>query len=1038
MSKPVITIDVQLRTGYKTWETAGVLSEVQSCTFEFITNGRFGTATLNVQQRFNEDGFIALASKQTKRLLYRLDGVPIAIAFLRRPVRSWSDLQTHHIEGIGPVDEMNHKRVEKTYVPPGGSQDLSWFYFKLGDDFVIPYGYADQSSVEFIGIPKKAVTFNGTLREALTDLGTLAEGFIYWGLQIENGGELDGTVTFFVRKRDSAAAPVYEPLFDVDAYPYDPLTDAYRPIITQLEHSEEDQELVNKLYIDGGTLPFPNMAVNPSFEVVKQGGSSSSNLLRNASFDNTATAPWTLINNASIKTEANDPSDTPQKHLELDRLNEAAEQEVFGISPDTLYGIDVKVRAEAINETLQGRIIMRWYDHQGGTLIRGDSAVVSVDVRGWVPRSWQVQSPAGATFAVFRLEVVSLVSESNEHGILFDTCILYEMGQIYQEGWRADTSASPSGASPSVSPASVYSINWMWDYDKQGGSPGPTYGTYGVYLDAYGKTGGTYARIIASAEGEVSVAEQQAYTLAIWAKATQQDGSEPVGANLRLGIVWIKEDHTVGGLVNKDVTVSSAGAVYSGSLNMPTGAVAVRIYFEALQAHKIWLDGVYFGQAAKAPLYYSPDDRFHAVVDVHDVYDVGDAEYNSINDPTDDPATSGYGVLEERIANEAILDYDDALRFARTLFDVRALPRTTENLTILQTDSPITLFGPDGFLQVDGQGDYATFPFPKLWPLRVGYEWSNRGLIATVELEKEIPRIDNIIGRGRLLSVTSVGTGAETEATYNYPVNTEHTVLASYAVDDPIRVEDIVLGDRRRFIFTDPDGDGIFWPTVEFSIRGLDAPKSWGHLSDDAKSLIIELPVGDSFFEDDIVTIFYQKHLVGTSVYMTKRVEYVATAPAETYVLPTIIEANGDTHPEVPLGGSWRVYLREQQVPPSKFTILLNPSTGLPDRFSIDASQDVQAGDDILVRYFPDDGKVHVQITYEKDLDASGQVVLPWVPYFWNQGPASQPGYALAHSIGGLFQKSPVVTLNVDGDAQVAVPTDRVGDRFIARFNIGF
>lgn len=1005
MSKPVLTITIQEKTAPGQWADVGYLTRITEASWEFLTNGFYGTATFTIQQLFGNEGIIELTTKTVKRLLFILDGSVVAVGILRRPVRVWDMLQTHTIAAIGPVDEMNNCYVQKTYTPPGGLQDLSWFYYMLAQDYILPRGFANYHQIAFVGVSRGSVTFDGSLRACITDLETLADGYMTWGLKYDPSGPYGSNMVFFVSKRDSSASPIYAPA--VALAEYDETNDRYPAVVTTVEHTGEDQDLVNTLYITGGDLPFPNLAFNPSFESIKQGGTASANMLVNGSFDDAgfATPGWSAMSGASIHNQSFLPPHSSPNYLEMDHVGEGAWQLVSGVQAGQTYGLNFQIVNEdnpATTNTLVTR--MKWYASDGMTLLQTDTATWANIINGtWDGRTQLALAPTGATKLRIEFEVTVLGTGSGTgHGVCVDTVILYNNNTIYQEGWRIETVATPTGTDTNADPTGLYMVDWEYDYLTTGHvSPGLSYGSYGIVLNAFGLVPGTnHVRLINSRDGNIQAEEFIYYTLAITVRATNQDGSTPAaGNNLRLGIVWGDDSSPPGShnLLVKDLHITDTYAIVGANFQMPHHATACRLYFEALEPLIYYMDGVQFDRSPTVPTEFSPDTKAHFVITTHDVYGSGDPHYASV-----DPAPTGYGPLEEKVETPVVLTRVDAVRYAKTIFDIRSLPGATEAIHIVQVDTPLTIFQPDGYYQATGIAGYT---FPKLWPARIGYTWDASGLECDLELEREVPRSEQTLKTERALAIVRVGTGVDPNAAYATPYYEEFTVGGA----------NIVLsgGDT---IATITLQNPILPAYAELFVRGF-AIDIINNVSMSGTTVTITLTAPDAFVVGDKVLVYYLT--TGDSQYKLRHDTFTSTGSGvQSYVCSMI-----------PLTNSVRPFVRGFAVPPSDFNLLYDGSGNL-NTVEILAGESLTIGDTIDLLYDADATELKLLLYDVQTLAGTEtQYTFPVLPYQWSDNSSYA---AMVWLRGMVFQPTITVT---GGVASFPLPTIGAGDVLIVRWS---
>lgn len=1011
--KPSLTIDVETKTGLGAWTYAGSITHLLSATFEFVTDGFYGTASFSIQQGFDDDGLVALQSGVVKRLLFRLNGSVVFFAIVRKPVRRLDQIEVHNVPAIGPVGEMNGTYVDRQYVPPGGEQDLSWFYYQLAKDYILPRGYANQLAISVIGVSRGAITYDGPLRAAITDTGTLADGYIYWGLRLET----DGTVTFFVNKRNAAAAPIYEPT--VAVADYDLVADTYPAVVRTLEDTGEDNDIVNKLRITGGEVPFPNLFTkNPSFEGVKTGGSASSNMLLNGDFDGSNAGAWSLSGGATIHSQAYAPPHSAPNYLELDTNGEKAIQAAAGVVPGRTYGFNFQIASETPllgPFTLTSRIKFADAAH---TVLQTEVATWTVQSVVWDGRTQLSLAPPGAVYVQVELEG-TLTANNPGHGIIVDTAVLFDTGAVYQDGWRIETTSAPLGTDTNADPAGLYLVNWIYEYaDPTHVSPGVDYGNYGVMLNAFGLTGGKYVRLINSKDGETQLPELQYYTVAVTARATQQDGSAPVaGNNFKIGVLWFDNAQPPNrhNIVLNTLHLGSTFGIHGATFQLPANAVNVRLYFEALAADIYYLDGVQITQSPTAPTEFQLGSEAHYIIDVRDVYQPTDPEYDSIAD-----APVGYGPVEEKVSTPIVIKRVDAIRYARTIFDVRALPAHTQVISVIQVDAPVTLFKPDGYLQAEGITGYT---FPKLWPARVGYQWTPLGLECDIELGREVPRLDQTIERNRRLAITKVGTGVDVTGTYIPPIYDEFTVgdiavtLSSSgrpgAVADDVATVELsqwmLLAYSEIFV----RGFAIDLANPAVVVLGPD-------INGEQRQLVITLEVGDAFFTGDKILVYY--YTVGSRNYALYHQHTTSPGTGDQ----TFAITNGLTG-GLPLFGSIRAFVRGFATPPSSATILLDTS-GQPTLVEIAASEGLLPGDDIDLLYDVDPTNTGV-LLFDSRYLAGTETTYTFAP---NPRLLADGSYAVIIWLRGMVYR-PTIT-NTAGVVTFPLTGIGAGDHLLVRF----
>jgi hypothetical protein len=440
---------------------------------------------------------------------------------------------------------------------------------------------------------------------------------------------------------------------------------------------------------------------------------------------------------------------------------------------------------------------------------------------------------------------------------------------------------------------------------------------------------------------------------------------------------------------------------------LPANAKRCRVFFEPLTGGLLYfLDGVQFNESPVLPEDFSEETNFFDIISVQDVYPSTDPKYYSMNTP--DNVNPGYGPIEEAVENTSVLNHADALIYAKSIFDVRALPQSSETAKILQFDAPFVLYAPDGFMQFSG---IEGFDFPKLWPARVTYTWDQTGLVTDIELEKEVPRLEQVLERERALSIISVGKGTDSATTYQPPENDTWTITA---------------GDSR--LSTDDSGNTVFTETLDFepitasleiAVRGLEVSPNWAQVVDDGTGAIrhftLTLYPGMTLEEGDTINLWYRVR--GGIEYASKTTYITATGAGEQ----TIVVA------PAPLGNSARVKVRGLRLFPSEFTNTLNSLTGSPDTFIIDASVGVEVGDEIAITYDPDYKTTIPVYTIETTVPVSSPMPIGYTPYQW---PDTNWGFELF--IGDQMQYDPNIT-NVAGTYFVDVPTDRAGDRLLMR-----
>jgi hypothetical protein len=1018
---PVITIEMQEKTGTPEsppiWTPvagASVVEEIQSCSFSFITNGLYGEAGFRVPLEFNEVSALALSSTSLKRAVFKLNGAAIFYALVKQVSRSWSELQVRDLQLVGPTDGLEKTIVKRKFVPPGGQQDLSWFYYQLARDFIIPRGFADTLSIEVIGIQKESITFDGTLRECVTDLGTLGGAFIYWGFELQP----DGTTVFFVRKRDDDTSPLYEPEIAQTDYftTYNEAEDRYLPVVTGMEHVEEENA-VNTLFIEGGEIRFPNFVKNPSFEEVAQGAAAASNMVVKGDFEEDDLSPWVFVSGASA--QSSHPAHSGERYIELDHVNEIVRQTVSGIIGDSLYGVrfysSLETPAGDPDEPYELFVRFLWYKVIDGvdTLITFNVKIVEQISATWIEHTIKFQSPALATKLRIEFEAATLPDgEGTDRGILIDDVIVFPDEETFQTAWRIESTEDPEGTDTNAPAAGLYTVDWTTEYSADFPPASPNYGAFAITLNAFGKTGLNAVRLIAASDGEFEVQAEQFYTLAFTGRATQQDGTAPGnGFNMRLGIVYKKEDpEDTFFFAPFQTRVGSDWQIAGFQFQMPEDARVARVFLEPLEPLIFYLDGIQFNQSPTLPDDFTESSTFATVITVKDVYPSNDPRYTLV-----DPPPVGVGPMEEKISNPAVRSKADAIELARPIFDARSKIQSSGTVAIVQTDTPVTLFRPNGYVRCQStHPDMDDFVFPKLWPIRVSYEWSNKGLVAAIELEKEEPRLENILTIDRGLSIVSVGTAGAPLDTYVSPVS--ETILVEVA--DPRLV---VNGDG-TFTFT-VTTTKEFKPSksrIEIAIRGQDIPDDWFEFEQDGengpfKILVITVPADFTIEAEDQILLYYHQK---SGVSFLRRVDYftsVTGGSLEEFVLTFI-----------PLIDSLRVYVRGLKRSAGDFNLLINPDTGAADRIAIEAALDLLPGDEVTVVY--EIGEAVFSTNNRSGvLDSSGFIDISAV-YQYDE----DDEYAVLLAYSGLVRQHPVIT-SPSGNYRVAVPTDRVGDRYLIR-----
>jgi hypothetical protein len=555
--------------------------------------------------------------------------------------------------------------------------------------------------------------------DALQQLVDMSPGSAVWGFDLLANADGTYSTRFYLRPRATTVKYTWV------------VGDRIESISSPIDTTQ----ICNRARIKGGPAFNPNLSVNGSFEYPLPPSEYVANLLGDGLFEDSLeykSTAWTLVADASIKSISDTGDGLPgaydgSNYASMDQAGEAVTQTI-PIDPTRPMQAWCWVRRG--NDTIPATFdfTVEGQNAAGTTLLtysflNHDPATDAIAGGKTEQDYWQYlltcDWTAQPTITKVKYTILSHSGTNHNDGVLADNTALIYTDQPGQSGWSYSLTNCPAP-----------SVNWVFRQSLADPTV-PQQGLTCIRIAANPGSGG-YVEVANTATGRASIPKWRKFTLGFWAKA-------PAGQAFSIvpGIRLVNSDGTLAATV---IAPTIAGPMDGSwqpvvvSFGSDASEVDGEIFFRIMNSAPTYLDAVML-VPGNMPDEFStlgnwwPSDRYEIVVDAGGSLMAGagiSAEAAA--------SASVYGIREQDVSNEQVLDIHAATALALGYLETWATPRRRNSVKLAHWTTAI------GF---DGKSQICNIPNPPpaLCNNRVEWKISNTGTNVSIELDDQRPEL---------------------------------------------------------------------------------------------------------------------------------------------------------------------------------------------------------------------------------------------------------------------------------------------------------
>lgn len=614
---------------------------------ELSERGGYGIGSLEIQATWEEMRALGITGTEYADLY--LYGVRIYRGRVRHPEWSIDNPERGSLNMVGLIESLDRYQVRARYAY-STQVDLSIVFERLLQDWAVKAGRLPNLivTVEPIGATLQQFDAHGkSLAQALNMLCDLAPNQCVWGCDVTDSGQDRA----YLRVRSENRAYQYAVGGNVAAFAY----------------PSDTGEVVNRLYILGGSASQPNLIENGSWEDPQPGSETVGNLLDEYSFE--VGAPWTLSGGATIQDSGSANVElvaarTGDKLLELDTPGEEANQTV-AIDYSVSYVVCCWARRESQANACDLTITAQGLD-VGNSPVAGavSTAVFHPPGIAWVRYKLDpVDFSAYPTVTQMQVRFLTSLGSEGATGTLIDDAGLWERNSAAQAGWtwRLNGSATRLAMDWQYSTILVYHGGYVLRV-QSGACPSFPSDSLEIYQ---------------SQTSRVKVKPGQQYALGVWSQ-TKALGS----VNLRLGARVYRSDGTLDATQDSGTILSgnSQWALSQLSFTVSSNAAEAEVFIKVDGGPALYLDAVMFVEGDLPSEYvsgktYWEGETYEAMMDTASSGLAGLSAGAAASQAT-------YGIREAEEAQEGVTDWETASAYAVGYFNAKAVPSIQASLMV--------------------------------------------------------------------------------------------------------------------------------------------------------------------------------------------------------------------------------------------------------------------------------------------------------------------------------------------------------------------
>jgi len=532
----------------------------------------------------------------------------------------------------------------------------------------LPSIVIDVTGVAALGLTLTSFDGSGkSVTQALNDLVGLSPGSLIWGCDVDGSGN----DRVYLRPRSQTVAYKYAVGDTVKAFVY----------------PQDTSQVVNAVYVTGGKLFYPNLAPNPSFEKSALPGEDS-NLLLSPSFEDASggSVPnWNVTGNPTADTSR---SRTGSVSLDIDNNpgTEVIYQDVALPALPAVGAFALYVQCP-VGETWHVVVTFDLIDGGGASLwSHAFTAFAIAADETWYRFADSVTLPSTVGAVSLRITINSGAAESGAIGFALDDVALW-FSEVLPESWMRGQSHL----------ANFAALDW------QSTAVAAYDGDLSVRVTPNILGGGGYVEICTTPAARIAVKDGRPYWIAFYVSGDVV--SPPLIAFV---VRAYSGDTLLGTFVSNQVSVTSGLWHLESYFGTTAGAdkleIGLRFYNNnpaSIDAAGVWENNL--------PTQWYPDQALtkHSTV----------ADYGGSISAEASASITNYGLREDEVQNDQILDAATMDAFLIGYYNVHAVPAVQARLS---------LFGPTAPLKLDGTVKIVNLPAsseaPALFPSRVRYQ----------------------------------------------------------------------------------------------------------------------------------------------------------------------------------------------------------------------------------------------------------------------------------------------------------------------------
>jgi hypothetical protein len=685
--------------------------------FEVGERGGFQNGSLTVLA-----GWDALGFEGTEFVdIYAFDD-RVYRGYALQPQQSLEDAEKWTINLYGLMDRLNGYLVRHCYCYASPTNIAEVFEDVVVEYVVLagrlPNLVLDTTGVSALGIKLTEFCAKGkSVSQAFNQLIDMAPQQLIWGCDVDSNGD----DRLYLRPRSEEVAYRYSVGKDVNAFVY----------------PRDVTQVVNKVYVSGGSADPANLAPNASFENCSSVDDNKNNLFTNAGFEDVdatyglyATGwsqPGSSSTGAKVYVYPNvggaNLSHAGNAWVVLDYYSFASMQPSANTLSQTVqigFPQRVRVAAWARQKTADGntseyrdfRIKVQAKDATGVVMETFTSATITPDTANWVQYSFEcTPTNQSVTQITVTFEQVTLfVGNQDTYHLLLDdaTCVV---SQVTADGWRVGTSSD----------AFLSTLDWRDDTHAYEGS-------FALKAQATITGVGGYTEICTRTDKAIDVQPGKTYYFTAWLLS---EGT--TAPQIRLGLrqfsdsTQLQEDMGA----TQTLPTTATWTRYEFSVTVGQNCNKLEPFVRFLNEGVVYLDAVMVTQGTSVPqsVFYT-GNTFEAVRSVTDYTsgDIGTEAAGSI---------STYGIREKEESVEHIRDLDSLDAYCKSYFRAHAVPAVQAKLTLKGITATLGLAGKVKLLNLPDA------PEP-LFPSRIRYR-VGESFDAEIDLNNERPDLANLL-----------------------------------------------------------------------------------------------------------------------------------------------------------------------------------------------------------------------------------------------------------------------------------------------------